>query len=182
MNAVDYAVVLLMLLSVGAGIMRGAIREVVNIIGWVLAYGIAHTYAADLAPHFADWVGEPVGRTVLAWVAIFLVVLVLASLVASLLSEVARKLGLTALDRGVGALIGVARGLLVLLALTLAVGLTKIPQSALWREAALTAWMELGAMYARGVLPDAMAAKVRFRGAAQDRAPPNNVKPTARQG
>lgn len=171
MNAVDYAVVALMLLSVAAGAMRGAIREVLYIAGWLLAYGIAHAFAGALAPLFADWIGEPVARTLLAWATIFFVVLVLVSLIASLLSEVVRKLGLSGLDRGVGALIGVARGLLVLLILTLAVGLTKIPQTALWRDAALTPWMELAAMYTRGVLPDAIAEKVKFRQpGAKDRA------------
>ena len=183
MNAVDYAVVVLMLLSVAAGAMRGAIREVLNIAGWVLAYGIAHAFAADLAPMFADWIGEPVARAVLAWAGIFLGVVVVVSLVASLLSEVVRKLGLSGLDRGVGALIGVARGLLVLLAITLAVGLTKIPQSPLWRGAALTPWLELAAMHTRGVLPDAVAAKVRYRNTSgNDKAAVNNFKHAAHQG
>ena len=183
MNAVDYAIIVLMLLSVAAGAVRGAIREVLNIAGWVLAYIIAHAFAADLAPLFADWVGEPVARTVLAWAGIFLVVVVLVSLIASLLSEVVRKLGLSSLDRGVGALIGVARGLLVLLAITLAVGLTKIPQSPLWREAVLTPWMELAAMYTRGVLPDAIAAKVKYRnGGGKDKTAGKNFNRAAHQG
>ena len=166
MNAVDYGVIVLLLLSVGAGVVRGAIREVMNIAGWILAYGIAHAFASDLAPMFAEWVGEPVGRTVLAWASIFLCVVVTVSLIASLLSEVVRKLGMSTLDRGVGALIGLARGLLVLLAITLAVGLTKIPQSAIWKEATLTPWMELAALHTRSLLPEAVAAKVRYRNAA----------------
>lgn len=163
MNAVDYAIIVLMLLSIGVGVIRGAIREVMNLIGWVLAFVLAYTYAGSLAPQFSEWVGEPLARTVLAWATIFLSVMVLAALVASLLSEVVRKLGLSALDRGVGALIGFARGMLMLLAVTLIVGLTRIPQSAPWREAALTPWLEIVALYAKGVLPDSIAAKIRYR-------------------
>ncbi|MEI6737126.1 MAG: CvpA family protein [Pseudomonadota bacterium] len=163
MNGLDVAIILLMLLSMGVGILRGAMREVMNIIGWVLAYILAHGFAVDVAPHFADWVGEPVARTVLAWALIFTGVLILTSLVASLLSEVVRKLGLSTLDRGVGALIGLARGVLVLLAITFAIGFTKIPQSQLWKDATLTPWLEMTALYARGVLPDAIAAKIRYR-------------------
>jgi membrane protein required for colicin V production len=179
MNGIDYAIIALMLLSIGVGVIRGAIREVMNIAGWVLAYIIAHAFAADFAPYFADWVGEPVARTVISWVAVFLGVLILASLVTSLLSEVVRKLGLSTLDRGVGALIGVARGLLVLLAITLAAGLTKIPQTAMWKEAALTPWCEVAALYARGVLPDAIAAKVRYRVAGSPPAPSATPAATA---
>ncbi len=165
MNGFDYAIIILMLLSIGVGIIRGAMREVMNIIGWVLAFIVAHAFAADLAPHFSDWVGEPVVRMVLAWTAIFAVVVIVASLVASLLSEVVKKLGLTTLDRGVGALIGLARGLLILLALTLALGMTSVPQSPLWKNAVLTPWLEVAAMHARAVLPIAIAEKIRFRAA-----------------
>ncbi len=163
MNGLDYAIIVLLLLSIGVGIIRGAMREVMNIIGWVLAFILAHAFATDLAPHFAEWVGEAAARMVLAWVTIFTVALIVASLVASLLSEVVKKLGLTTLDRGVGALIGMARGLLILLAVTLALGMTKAPQSSLWKNAALTPWMEVAATHARAVLPIAIAEKIRFR-------------------
>jgi len=164
MNVIDYVVISLMLISISVGVLRGAIREVMNIAGWVLAFIFAHSFAANLAPHFSDWVGEPLARTVLAWLGIFLVALILSALVASLLSEVVKKLGLSALDRSVGAMIGVARGLLVLLAFTLAAGLSKIPQQATWKEAALTPYLEVAALYARGVLPDSIATKIRYRG------------------
>ena len=163
MNGIDYAIIFLLLLSIGVGIFRGAMREVMNIAGWMLAFILAYTFAADMAPHFADWVAEPVARVVLAWVFVFAVVLMLSALIASLMSEVVKKLGLSTLDRGVGAMIGAARGVVVLIAVTLAVGLTKIPQNALWKDAALTPWLELVALYARGVLPESFAAKIRYR-------------------
>jgi membrane protein required for colicin V production len=163
MNGIDYAIIGLMLISIGVGMLRGAIREVMNIVGWVLAFIIAHSFAASIAPLFSDWVGEPVARTVLAWASLFLGALIVSSLITSLLTEVVKKLGLSSLDRGVGALIGVARGLLLLLAITLAAGLTKIPQNPLWKEAAFTPWLEVAALYARGVLPDSVAAKIRYR-------------------
>jgi membrane protein required for colicin V production len=165
MNAIDIAVALLVLLSIGVGVLRGAIREVMNIIGWVLAFILAHAYAKDIAPLFAEWAGEPAVRTVLAWIAIFLGALVVCALIASLLSEVVRKFGLSGLDRGVGALIGLARAVLILLAITLAIGLTRIPQTETWKQATVTPTLEAMALYARGVLPESVAAKVSFRAA-----------------
>ncbi len=164
MNGVDIAVLLLLALSIAVGVIRGAIREVMNIAGWVIAYIVAHAFSSDLAPYFSEWVSEPVARTVLAWAAVFLSVLILSALITSLLSEVVRKLGLSTLDRGVGALIGSARGMLVLLAMTLAAGLTKIPQTESWKTSTITPWLEITALYARAVLPDAIAAKIRYRG------------------
>jgi membrane protein required for colicin V production len=163
MNGIDYCILSILLLSIGVGIIRGAIREVMNIVAWVLAYILAHTFASDIAPYFSEWVGEPAARTVLAWVVVFLVVLIFCALLTSLLGEVVKKMGLSPLDRTVGAMIGAARGLLILLAITLAVGLTRIPQGNTWREAALTPWLEVAALYARGVLPESIASKIRYR-------------------
>ncbi len=163
MNELDYAIIGVMLLSIIVGAVRGAIREVMNIAGWVIAFILAHTFAANLATYFADWAVEPVLRLVVAWLIIFLVVLLGVALISSLVTGLIKKLGLSGLDRSVGAMIGVLRGALVLLALTLAAGLTKVPQSNIWREATATPWLEVAALYSRSLLPDSVAARIQYR-------------------
>lgn len=176
MNELDYAIIAVMLLSIIVGAVRGAIREVMNIAGWVIAFIVAHSFAANLAAYFADWAVEPVLRLVAAWAVIFLVVLLGVALVASLVTGLVKKLGLGGLDRGLGAVIGVARGALVLLVLTLGLGLTKMPQSVLWREAAITPWLEVAALYSRSVLPDSVAARIQYRhSAAKSSSEPKKV-------
>lgn len=165
MNEFDYAVIGVMLISIIVGAVRGAIREVMNIAGWVIAFILAHSFAADLARYFADWAAEPVLRLVVAWVTIFLVVLLGVALVSSLATGAVKKLGLGGLDRALGAVIGVARGALVLLVLTLAAGITKVPQSASWKEAATSPWLEVAALYSRSLLPDSVAARIQYRSA-----------------
>jgi membrane protein required for colicin V production len=162
-NELDYAVIILMVISIGIGIFRGAIREVINIVGWVLAFILAHTFAAPLAAYFADWMVEPTYRLALSWLAIFLLVLVVAGLLASLISEIVRKLGLSGLDRMLGGVIGVFRGGLILIALTLVAGMSKFPQSTLWRNAASTPWLETVALHARSLLPESLAARINYR-------------------
>ena len=163
MNAVDYIIIALLLVSAGIGAWRGAIREVINIASWVVAFIVAHAFSTDLAPYFADWMAEPVYRLVVAWIVIFVAILMFASLLASLLSELVRKLGLSGLDRLLGTIFGVVRGLLVVLVLALAAGMTKFPQSTLWKSAALTPPLEVAALYARALLPQSMASKILYR-------------------
>jgi membrane protein required for colicin V production len=100
---------------------------------------------------------------VVAWMSIFLFVLVISALIASLISELVRKLGLGGLNRTFGALIGMLRGALVLLVLTLAAGMTRFPQSALWKSAAFTPWLEVAALHARALLPESLASRITFR-------------------
>src|SRR5260221_10489470 len=163
MNALDYAIIAVLLISILVGILRGAVRELLNMGGWVLAFLLAHAFADDLASWLADWAGDPVLRMVMAWAAIFLLVLIIVALIASLASELMRKLGLGGLNRSLGALAGLARGLVLLIVLALGAGLTKMPQSVLWRQAALTPWLEVAALYSRGLLPDTGSARIKYR-------------------
>jgi membrane protein required for colicin V production len=162
-NELDYAVIFVMLVSISVGIVRGAIREVINIAGWVAAFILAHAFSGTLAPYFADWMTEPVYRMALAWLALFLAVLVLSSMIASLTSELVRKLGLSSLDRLVGALIGLLRAALLLLVMTLLAGMTKFPQTSMWKNAATMPWLEMAALHARAFLPDSIAARIMYR-------------------
>jgi membrane protein required for colicin V production len=100
---------------------------------------------------------------VLAWAAILLFVLVLVALLASLASDLMRRFGLAGFNRSLGAVVGLVRGFVVLIALALAAGFTKLPQSGLWREAAITPSLEVAALYSRGLLPDTVAARIRYR-------------------
>ena len=163
MNEIDYAIIAIALMSVAIGAWRGAIREIINIGAWVVAFILAHAYSANLALYFADWIAEPVYRVVLSWLGIFVAVLIFASLLASLLSELVRKLGLSGLDRALGAIIGVLRGGLVLVVLALAAGMTKFPQSVLWKNAALTPAIEVAALSAGALLPPSLASKILYR-------------------
>lgn len=163
MNELDYAVIAVLLLSVAIGAWRGAVREIINFGGWVLAIILAHSYSSALSPYYADWMTEPVYRVVVAWLVIFVSVLILAALLASLLSELVRKLGLSSVDRVLGAIIGSLRGALVIIVLALAAGMTKFPQTALWKNAALTPSIEIAALYARALLPQSLASKILYR-------------------
>ena len=163
MNELDYAIIVVVLVSLAIGAWRGAIREVINIAGWVLAFILAHAFCATLAPYFADWMAEPVYRLVVAWIVIFVVVLIFAALLASLLSELVRKLGLSGVDRLLGAMVGLLRGALVVIVLALVAGMTKFPESALWKNATLTPPVEVAALYARALLPQSLASKIFYR-------------------
>ena len=166
MNELDYAIMAVLLLSLAIGAWRGGIREIINIGGWVVAFILAHAFSATLAPYFADWMAEPVYRLIVAWIVIFVAVLIFASLLASLLSELVRKLGLSSLDRVLGAMVGLLRGTLVVIVLALAAGMTKFPQSTLWKGAILTPPVEIAALYARALLPESLAAKILYRSSA----------------
>lgn len=164
MNGLDIFVLVVVILSIGVGVYRGAVREVLHLAGWIAAFVLSSSFAGALAPQFADWMSEPAYRLALAWISIFLGVLMLASLVASLLTELLRRFGLDGLNRVAGGAIGLARaGLIVLVFMWLA-GMSKLPQTAWWKQSVTAPWLTHVAMGLKTLLPDSIASRIHYGG------------------
>jgi len=114
MNALDYLLLTIVGLSAVLSLWRGFVREMISLIGLVAAFFIAaHTSAAT-----ADWLSAWIRWRALAQVAGFALVFVLVSFAFGLLGALVRKLvdaaDLTATDRLLGVLFGIARGVLLI--------------------------------------------------------------------
>jgi membrane protein required for colicin V production len=91
-----------------------------------------------------------------------LVSLVVFALVTVALTRIVRRSKLAPWDRALGMLFGLARALVILVALVLAAGLTPLPRDPAWRNALLTPPLVALAKKARGYLPEALAERIRF--------------------
>ncbi len=142
MTSFDYAVLTIVGLSVILSVMRGLLREVLAILGWVAAFYVAKTYTNQLLPMMpADIPTEPL-RVLAAFLVLFLATLLVASLLAIALSAIFKKIGLGWLNRLLGAAFGVVRGLLIVCILVFLAGLTNIPKDTRWRNAMFSAPLE----------------------------------------
>ncbi len=142
MTSFDYAVLTIVGLSVILSVMRGLLREVLAILGWVAAFYVAKTYTHQLLPMMpADIPTEPL-RILAAFLVLFLATLLVASLLAIALSAIFKKIGLGWLNRLLGAAFGVVRGLLIVCILVFLAGLTNIPKDTRWRNAMFSAPLE----------------------------------------
>jgi membrane protein required for colicin V production len=71
--------------------------------------------------------------------------------------------GLAPLDRLLGAVFGVARGVLVAWVAVLLSGLTALPQQQWWRQALLAPPFETAVLAAKPWLPADLAKRIRYR-------------------
>ena len=113
-NAVDLGVVLVLLLSAGLAFLRGFVKEVLGVAGWVGA-AFATLYLLPLVEPLAKQY-IPMSALVpkiAASAAIFLLALVLFSFLAHALARRVRDSTLNALDRSLGFLFGLLRGAVV---------------------------------------------------------------------
>lgn len=162
MTLFDYAALAIVGLSLLLSLMRGFLREVLALVGWVAAFFVAKLYTLELAPLLPQAIPTQSLRLLAAFVILFLATLLVGSLLAIALSEVFRKMGLDWLDRWLGAAFGIARGVMIVGVLVLLAGLTSIPQDARWRNAMFSAPLEAMVMSALPWLPAGVASHIKY--------------------
>jgi len=159
----DYAVIALVTLSLLFGLWRGVISEILALLAWVAAFIAARTWAVPAGELVAAGMSEPVWRQVAGFITVFVVVMVLFVLGRWLLSLLLKAVGLRPLDRVLGALFGIARGVLVVFVAVLLGGLTPLPQESWWRQATLAPPLETAVLAAKPWLPPELAKHIRYR-------------------
>jgi membrane protein required for colicin V production len=162
MTWLDYAVVGVFAASLVVGAWRGLVREVLSILGWVIAFLAANLLAGPLGPVMPQAIPSPELRIAVAYVAVFAGSLVATALVGLLLSKIVKAAGLGGVDRVLGAIFGVARGVLIVLAAALLAGLTSAPRQAFWRDSASGPLLVQAAQALKPLLPQTFAERLRY--------------------
>lgn len=162
MTFFDYAVLGIIGLSILLSILRGFLRETLSLAGWVAAFFVAKLYALQLVPLLPQAIPGESLRLLAAFLILFLVTLLISSLLAIALAEVFKKIGLGWLDRWLGALFGLMRGVLVVGVVVLLGGLTTLPHEAFWRDAMFSAPFEALVSSALPWLPEGIAKHIDY--------------------
>ncbi|MEM8823984.1 MAG: CvpA family protein [Pseudomonadota bacterium] len=99
---------------------RGVVRETMAVLGWIAAAVLAFSFAGSFEPlvreipYVGDFLGDSCELAVLAaFSLVFAIGLVVISFFTPLLSAAIRNSALGGIDRGLGFLFGVARGVLL---------------------------------------------------------------------
>ncbi|MGQ0653844.1 MAG: CvpA family protein [Betaproteobacteria bacterium] len=162
MTWLDYAVIGIAALSILWGAWRGVVREIISLAGWVIAFLAANLFAAPASEYVPATLHNPQLRAALAFIAVFLVALIVTALFGILLSRLVRAVGLGGLDRSLGALFGLARAALVVVALALLAGLTSLPRQPAWKESLSGGVLAQCATALKAWLPPAFAERLSY--------------------
>ena len=161
MTWVDYAVIGVLVLSVAWGVWRGLVHEVLSLAGWILAFLAANMLATPFAETFPAGM-RPELRIVVAWVLVFVGVLVLAALLSALVTKFVKVSVLHSLNRWLGALFGLLRGLVIIIALAMIAGLTPLPRMPDWTSSATGYSMAQTVIQLKPWLPPAFANRLKY--------------------
>lgn len=133
MTLVDWILIGILGLSFVLGAWRGLVYEVLSVFVWITAFVLAQWYAPDVAL-LLPMAGSAQS---LRYAAGFAVVFIGAAFVAGLLVQLIKKLvaavGLRPVDRTLGAIFGLMRGVILLLAIAVVINMTALRSQADWQ-------------------------------------------------
>jgi membrane protein required for colicin V production len=131
-NVADLIILVVLLVSVVQAASAGFFQEAFGIAGLVFGYLIAAWQYQRLAGHFAAYISSRWLGEIVAFLAIFLGVMVLAGVLGKIVRWLMKEAGLRAMDRFLGAILGLLRGCL-LVAIVL-VSMTAFTPTSRWLQ------------------------------------------------
>lgn len=162
MTAFDFVVVAIVVLSTLLAFWQGFIRMLASLAAWVVGFLAAIHFSGMVGALLPDFGESPAIRYIVAFAIILIVVLILGALLGALVSHLVQSVGLGFVDRTLGAIAGVARGVVLAVLLVLAAGLTTLPKSDWWQNAFTSPALVAGALSLRPWLPKAWADRLDY--------------------
>jgi len=158
----DYAVLAIIGISILLSIVHGLVRELLALASWIAAFLVAQIFATAVAPLLPAAIPSESLRLLAAFLIVFLVVLLLMTLLAIAVSGLLKKAGLGLIDRTLGAVFGLVRGLAIVTVAVLLAGLTTVPRQPVWRHAMLSAPLEALANVVKVWLPYDLSKHINY--------------------
>jgi membrane protein required for colicin V production len=137
MNWVDFSIITLILLSATISAFNGLVKELLSLLNWLLSFIIAIIFLDELASLFTTLIPFADLRLTIALLILFFSSFILFEWINYLILNSIGPIYLSVLDRVLGVVLGIARGFVVIILLTLLAGLTKLPTASWWQESIL---------------------------------------------
>jgi membrane protein required for colicin V production len=152
MTGADVFIVFVLLGSTLIGLLRGFVREAASLVFWIVAIWAAWKFGARVVPHLGGLLADPnvapwVGRLV-----ILVLVLLLGWIVGMLLGYFTRSLGLGPLDRVIGLLFGIMRGIVLVGLVVIGAELLHLNHEEWWNRSILIPYGESAGDWLRAMV------------------------------
>lgn len=109
---IDYFLAFIILISLFFGFYRGFIRELLALIGLVLAFYCANKYSNLFISYIPFGFDVPINK-IIAYLVTFILVLIISALIIKLINKFIKSAGLSFINIFMGGFFGFVRGLLI---------------------------------------------------------------------
>jgi len=111
----DISILIVIIISMLLGLWRGLVKEAFSLAAWITAVFIAGFFSASLADLMINMLDNATVRRVLASAILFVLVMFIGVLLGNFMSKLSTAIGLKGVDKALGSLFGVLRGLIIVL-------------------------------------------------------------------
>lgn len=153
LNILDIVIVSIIAISGLIGVFRGLVRELMSLVGWIVSAWLAWRYAYVFAPVFDSVIESSDIRKAASFITIFLVSLVMFALLSYFISKIMSKSALKGMDRTLGMLFGLLRGVIIIAVLAILIQSTQFAKETWWTESILKDYFLLLAAYGMSIMP-----------------------------
>jgi membrane protein required for colicin V production len=113
MSVIDYFFLGLILLSVGAGFVRGFFKEAISLATWILAAFLAYRFGDLFSSIFENYFASGVLQEWASRIAVFVLVVIAGTLLNHIINALLDNGGLSTTDHFLGMVFGLVRGVLL---------------------------------------------------------------------
>ncbi len=137
MVIIDYLLIGVLALSALMGLFRGFIKEALSLVGWIVAVWGAWQFGPQAAARLPEFVDDPAVDLWIARLIIMIGVLFIAGVVIRVVSFVLEKTGLSGVNRLIGMVFGLARGVILVGVVVSLLKVTGFDADPWWRQSRL---------------------------------------------
>jgi membrane protein required for colicin V production len=162
MVVADLIVLGIIFISVIISLMRGFVKEALSLTGWLASLWIAMSFSSGMAELFGSSIKDPTLRLLAAFVSLFVLALIVGAVVNFFATQFVQRVGLTGVDRTIGAVFGFLRGMLLVTIIVMLLGLTTLPTESWWKESFFIFRFEVIATWLTDLLPADIARYFKY--------------------
>lgn len=158
----DFIILGIIIISVIISLMRGFVKEALSLAGWLVSLWVAMSFSSGLAELFGTSIEDPTLRLLAAFVSLFVLSLMVAAIINFFASQFVQRVGLTGVDRTIGSVFGLIRGVLLVTIVVMLLGLTTLPKEKWWDESFFMFRFEAIATWLKDLLPNDIARYFKY--------------------
>ena len=133
MTPIDYCIIAVVFLSIFFGCFRGFIRELLSLIGWVLAFYAANFFTDSFYQLIPFNLDDSI-KYIAGYFIIFISVLIIASMIIKLINKFIKSVGLGFSNFILGGFFGFTRGVLVVFVMIFLLEKTSFALNPAWEN------------------------------------------------
>jgi membrane protein required for colicin V production len=134
---VDWCIVVILAVSVVFGVLRGFVKEALSLAAWVVGFWVALAHWGMLAGKLGRYIDSNSSAAVVAFAVLLFGTLLVGAVINHFIAKGLEKAGLQGLDRALGGLFGLVRGVAISAVVLLFAGLLHADRSESWQRSKL---------------------------------------------